>query len=74
MKHLVILGAGTGGTLLANRLVHSLPSDWKTTVVDPSLEHLYQPGLLFLPFRAHDESKMLRPRGPTLSSDVTWLQ
>jgi sulfide:quinone oxidoreductase len=74
MKNLVILGAGTGGTLLANRLVGRLSSEWTTSIVDPSLEHIYQPGLLFLPFGAHDESKMLRPRGPTLSKNVTWVQ
>lgn len=73
-KHLLILGAGTGGTLLANRVAPRLPAGWKTSVVDPSLEHLYQPGLLFLPFGAHDEPKMLRPRGATLSPEVTWVQ
>jgi sulfide:quinone oxidoreductase len=73
MKRLLILGAGTGGTLLANRLVRRLPDGWKTTVVDPEPEHVYQPGLLFLPFGAHDEDEMLRPRRATLSDEVEWL-
>jgi sulfide:quinone oxidoreductase len=73
MKRLLILGAGTGGTLLANRLVRRLPEGWKTTVVDPDEQHLYQPGLLFLPFGAHDEEEMRRPRHDTLSNEVEWV-
>jgi sulfide:quinone oxidoreductase len=72
MKHLVILGAGTAGTMVANRMRSRLPSEWTLTVVDPGESHLYQPGLLFLPFGAHDEAKMLRPRARTLRRGVTW--
>jgi sulfide:quinone oxidoreductase len=73
MKHLVILGAGTGGTMLANRLVRRLPAGWHLTVVDPEPTHLYQPGLLFLPFGARDERRNLRPRRRTLASSVHWI-
>jgi sulfide:quinone oxidoreductase len=74
MKNLVILGAGSGGTMLANRMVRRLPPDWQMTVVDPDETHLYQPGLLFLPFGARDEEKMQRPRKRTLAKGVTWLR
>ena len=51
MKRIVILGAGTGGTMMANRLVRALPADgWRVTVIDRDDLHVYQPGLLFLPF------------------------
>ncbi len=51
MKRILILGAGTGGTMMANRLVRALPEDgWRVTVVDRDDVHVYQPGLLFLPF------------------------
>ena len=50
MKHLVILGAGTAGTMVANRMRSKLRADWKLTIIDPEASHLYQPGLLFLPF------------------------
>jgi sulfide:quinone oxidoreductase len=34
MRQLVILGAGTGGTTMANRLARRLPrSEWTVTVV-----------------------------------------
>ena len=75
MKQLVILGAGTAGTMVANRMVRALPSkEWKVTVIDPEMTHLYQPGLLFLPFGARDEAKLVRQRVRTLSSKVDWRQ
>lgn len=74
MKQLVILGAGTGGTIVANKMVRRLPADWAVTVVDPDHQHLYQPGLLFLPFGIYDESKLYKPRRRTLDRRVQWEQ
>lgn len=73
MKNLVILGAGTAGTTVANRMRTRLPRDWALTVVDPEPLHLYQPGLLFLPFGARDEAKIQRSRQGTLP-DVHWVR
>jgi len=51
MKHIVILGAGTAGTMMANHLHHHLKHpDWEITIIDEREEHHYQPGYLFLPF------------------------
>ena len=51
MKRLVILGAGTAGTMMANHLAHHLKApDWQVTIIDERTEHYYQPGFLFLPF------------------------
>lgn len=72
MKKLLILGAGTAGTIVANRMRGELGGDWSVTVVDPSVTHLYQPGLLFLPFGAHDEAAIVRERGATIGSGVEW--
>ncbi|EWT01501.1 oxidoreductase [Intrasporangium oryzae NRRL B-24470] len=50
-KSLVVLGAGTAGTMVANKLRNRLPkSDWHITVVDKTDIHDYQPGYLFIPF------------------------
>lgn len=73
MKQLVILGGGTAGTMVANRMAKRLPStEWQVTLVDPNAEHLYQPGLLFLPFGATDEEDDLRERRSTLHRKVAW--
>ena len=54
MKELLILGAGTGGSVAANMLNHRLNlKDWRITVVDRAPTHVYQPGLLFIPFRLY---------------------
>lgn len=51
MKNLVILGAGTAGTMMASHLKKKLnKSEWEITIVDQYKTHYYQPGFLFLPF------------------------
>ena len=60
---LVVLGAGTAGTMIVNKLRRKLPRDeWEITVVDRDDVHPYQPGYLFLPFGMHDGSQLARPR------------
>ena len=42
MKKLLILGAGTGGTIMANKMRKELPrEDWNITVVDQIKTHYY---------------------------------
>src|SRR5512146_2364481 len=51
MKKLLILGAGTAGTMVANRLNRLLNMDeWQITLVDPEPVHYYQPDFIFIPF------------------------
>ncbi len=72
MKTIVILGAGTAGTAMAHKLRKRLPSDWEIAVVDPSTQHVYQPGLLFLPFGDETVERIVRDRGDTLGDGITW--
>ncbi|HYU31395.1 MAG TPA: FAD-dependent oxidoreductase [Thermoanaerobaculia bacterium] len=74
MKHLVILGAGTAGTMVANRVSRRVQADWSVSVVDPAPRHLYQPGLASLPFGYRPASELERPRADTLSPRVNWIQ
>jgi sulfide:quinone oxidoreductase len=67
----VILGAGTGGTLTANRLRKELP-DIAITVVDDNDRHVYQPGLLFVPFGLADPDRIVRPRHEQLHPGVVF--
>jgi len=71
MRNLVILGGGTGGTIAANRLRRRLArAAWNVTVVDQDDDHLYQPGLLLLPFGGYNAEDLIRPRRRYLSDDV----
>ena len=58
---IVVLGAGTGGTLAANRLRRALP-EADIVVVDQDDTHVYQPGLLFVPFGLATVAEITRPR------------
>jgi sulfide:quinone oxidoreductase len=59
----VILGGGTGGTITANRLRHLYDEREATiTVVDRNDWHVYQPGLLFVPFGLTHTEDIVRPR------------
>jgi sulfide:quinone oxidoreductase len=63
MRRIVILGGGTGGTLVANRLRRALDGPGtEIVVVDQDDKHLYQPGLLFVPFGLAQGSDLIRPR------------
>jgi sulfide:quinone oxidoreductase len=74
MKNLLILGAGTAGTMMANRMVRSLPEgEWKITVVDRDDVHVYQPGLLFLPFGGYRKDEIVKPRGALLDPEVDYV-
>lgn len=51
MKKLLILGAGTAGTMVANQMRKKLPfNSWEIIIIDQRETHYYQPGFLFLPF------------------------
>lgn len=63
MKQLVILGAGTGGTIMSNLLAQHLPmSTWSITVIDGEKDHYYQPGFLFVPFGMYAKERVRRPK------------
>ena len=68
MRNLLILGAGTAGSMMANKMSAALPPDeWKVTVVDRDDVHVSQPGRLCLPFRQDRKEEILKPRGSLLS-------
>jgi len=63
MKKLLVLGAGTAGTMAVNKLRPRLRRDeWQITVVDQDDAHHYQPGYLFVPFGAYRPEELVKPR------------
>ena len=63
MKKLVILGAGTGGTIMANKLAPVLDNrEWQITIVDKDEVHHYQPGYLFIPFNIYSKEDVIKAR------------
>ena len=73
MWRIVILGGGTGGTLIANRLRRLLgPGPAEIVVVDADDRHVYQPGLLFVPFGLADPAGLTRPRHRQLRPGIAF--
>ena len=67
----VVLGGGTGGTLVANRLRRLFPVDeLELTVVDQDDRHFYQPGLLFVPFGLAHSEDIVRTRRRQLHKGI----
>ena len=74
MKRLIILGAGTAGTIMANLMRRRLPrSEWAVTVIDRDNEHYYQPGFLFIPFGFYKRESIVKPRARFLPRGVEFL-
>ena len=61
MRRLVVLGAGTAGTMVVNKLRRRLGVGWQITVVEQSEVHYYQPGYLFLPFGSYAPDDVIKP-------------
>jgi sulfide:quinone oxidoreductase len=79
MTRILILGGGTAGTIMANRLRRKYAAQIRAretsiALVDPEREHLYQPGLLFIPFGAYAPDGISRPRARQLHPDVTLIR
>ena len=78
-KKIVVVGGGTGGTIVANNLAHRLYREIvngkvEITVVDPSAYHIYQPAWLLIPFRIMQQNEAIRPERSLLAGTVKFRQ
>jgi len=71
MKTFLILGAGTGGTMVANKMAAILDSNaWRIIIVDRDETHYYQPGFLFIPFGIYSPDEVVKPKRNFLPPQV----
>jgi sulfide:quinone oxidoreductase len=72
-KQIVIIGGGTGGTITANRLRRRFDlEEAEIHVVDRDDRHVYQPGLLFVPFGLAQLDEIVRPRRRQLRNGIAF--
>ncbi len=75
MKKLLVLGAGTAGTMVVNKLRRRLQeTEWSITVVDPSPQHHYQPGYLLLPFGMYEPQELVKPTRDFIPRGVDFVE
>jgi sulfide:quinone oxidoreductase len=75
MKNLIILGAGTAGTMMANHLHHHLQKpEWQISIIDEREKHYYQPGFLFLPFDIYSPEDIVKPIEEFVPKDVKLIK
>ena len=71
MKTLLILGAGTGGTMVANKMAHELdPLEWKIIIIEKHESHYYQPGFLFIPFGIYNAADVTKRKRDFIPPNV----
>ncbi len=71
MNRIVILGAGTAGTMMANKLRNVLDKEeWNITIVDQFKTHYYQPGFLFIPFGIYNKQDVIKPKADFIPAGV----
>jgi sulfide:quinone oxidoreductase len=74
VKKLLVLGAGTAGTMIVNRLRRRLDAgEWDITIVDHDDVHPYQPGFLFLPFGILSNKQITHSRHSYLPDGVNFV-
>lgn len=75
MKKIVVLGAGTAGTMVVthlNRLMNR--NEWDITVVDQDPIHYYQAGYIFVPFGLANEKRLVKSKSKYIPSSVKMVQ
>ncbi len=73
MKKVVILGGGTGGTMMGNKLRKELDDDWAITIIDKDNIHYYQPGFLFVPFDINKPREIRRSKREFINPGIDFV-
>ena len=74
MNTILILGGGTAGTIMANKLRKALHhKEWDITIIDKQQEHYYQPGFLFIPFGIYSEKDVIKPKTNFIPKGVNMI-
>ena len=74
-RKVIVLGGGTAGIMVVNKLHKRLDSkNWSITIVDKDNEHIYQPGLLLLPFGVYEADELVKERDHFFPAGIEYIQ
>jgi sulfide:quinone oxidoreductase len=75
MRKLLVLGGGTAGTMVVNKMRPLLSEEeWSITVVEPRRDHHYQPGYLFIPFGGYTRDDVVKDEEMFIPRGVEWIE
>ncbi len=77
-KNIVIVGGGLAGTIVANGICRQLGNELRNgsvsiTMIGTSDKHMYQPGLLYVPFGKFREQELFRDQRKVLDRRVPYF-
>ena len=77
-KKILIVGGGLAGTIIANGLCRQLGSELRSSEVSITLlgateTHMYQPGLLYVPFGKIREKDLFRDQTSVLDRRINFM-
>lgn len=77
-KQILIVGGGVAGTIIANGLCRQIQQELSSgavtiTMIGASDKHMYQPGLLYVPFGKIRESELFRDQRKILDKRVAFF-
>jgi sulfide:quinone oxidoreductase len=72
MRRVVVVGGGAGGSIVANLVARHGP-ETEVTVVSRDARHLYQPGLLYVPFGWMQPEDLVRPQRSLLDRRIRFV-
>lgn len=72
MKHIVIVGGGTGGIMTAAQLLKV--GNVKVSLIEPADFHYYQPAWTLVGANTYDFEKTKRPMGSVMPVGVSWVK
>ena len=75
--HVMIVGGGVGGTIVANLLArHLSPTEAQVTLIESTGKHAYMPGWLYLPFNHEeaDSTQVMRDERDLLNRHVQHIR
>ncbi|MFN3077024.1 MAG: NAD(P)/FAD-dependent oxidoreductase [Alphaproteobacteria bacterium] len=75
VKRLLVVGSGMGGTIVANGVARQMGAQLRTgelsiAMLGNTSHHLYQPGLLYIPFGRIRESELIREQTKVLDRRI----
>jgi sulfide:quinone oxidoreductase len=74
MKTILILGAGTAGTMMANHLKDGLDkNEWEIAIIEESKTHYYQPGYIFIPFDMYTTEEVCKPTTEFIPDGINFI-